>query len=244
MAEIHGPRHNKVSDVRGPSGFYSIKLGGEYVTVYVDQEYDGGGWVCVLASRVGTGGMGNLTYSNAVNSSNYRTGGSADTPGPVVDPYTPLSGLSNYNIWIGTKYWELLGKRVNSSYVTVVQFVANTSGTALGSTGSHTKRYRWRFNSFSSTYAFTGVAAISDETSTGSPGLYGYHAANGFSLTTYDNDQDVYGANCSTLYANNPWWYGACWDGNYFAGGGYYADKPNWSGAGTDLHNYGAIYIK
>jgi hypothetical protein len=65
-----------------------------------------------------------------------------------------------------------------------------------------------------------GVTAISDETGTGSPGFYSYHAANGFSLTTYDNDQDVYGANCSNLYNNNPFWYGACWSGNYFAGGG------------------------
>jgi hypothetical protein len=244
MAEIHGPRHNKVSDVRGPSGFYSIKLGGEYVTVYVDQEYDGGGWICVLANRENTGGMTNLTYSNAVNTSNYRTGGSVNTAGPVVDPYSPLSGLSNYNIWIGTKYWELLGKRVNSSYVTVVQFVSSTVGAALGSTGLHAKRYRWRFNNFTSTYGFNGVAAISDETSTGAPGLYAYHALNGFSLTTYDNDQDVNGdGNCSTYYNNNPFWYGYCWSGNYFAGGGY-QDAPYWDSSTTDYHNYGAVYIK
>jgi hypothetical protein len=244
MAEIHGPRHNKVSDVRGPSGFYSIKLGGEYVTVYVDQEYDGGGWICVLANRINTGGMSNLTYSNAVNTSNYRTGGSTNTAGPVVDPYSPLSGLSNYNIWIGTKYWELLGKRANSSYVTVVNFVSTTTGAALGSTGLHTKRYRWRFNNFTSTYAFSGAAAISDETSTGSPGMYSYHALNGFSLTTYDGDQDANGdGNCSTYYNNNPFWYGYCWSGNWFAGGGY-QDTSYWDSSTTDYHNYGAVYIK
>lgn len=236
MGLQYGPRYNKVSEITGPSGFYSIKFGSEYATVYVDQTYDGGGWICVLANRTNTNGLTNLTYSDAVNSCNYRTGAGSTTV-----PVTELtSGLSSYNIWVGTKYWELLGKRVNSSYVTVVQFVAPTLGTALGSTGSHTKRYRWRFNNFSSTYAFTGVAAVSDETSTGAPGFYSYHAANGFSLSTYDNDQDVYGANCSTLYSNNPWWYGACWSGNYFG----YGNLPYWDGSGVDNHSYGAIYIK
>ena len=243
MGLQYGPRYNKVSEITGPSGFYSIKLGSEYAVVYVDQEYDGGGWICVMANRINTGGMTNLTYANAVNTCNYRTGGSANTPGPVVDPATPLSGLSNYNIWIGTKYWELLGKRINSSYVTVVNFVASTSGTLLGDTGDHDKRYRWRFNSFNATYGFTGAAAISDETSTGSPGMYSYHAANAFGLTTYDNDQDVNGGNCATYYNNNPFWYGSCWDGNWF-GGTPYVDGPYWVGSGGDYYNYGAVYIK
>jgi len=63
-------------------------------------------------------------------------------------------------------------------------------------------------------------------------------------LTTYDNDQDAYGSgNCSTFYNNNPWWYGACWSGNYFAGNGY-QDAPYWDSSTTDYHQYGAIYIK
>jgi hypothetical protein len=244
MAQQCGPRFNKVSDITGPSGFYAVKLGGVYTTVYVDQSYDGGGWICVLANRINTGGMSNLTYSDAVNSCNYRTGGSTNTSGPVVPVGQLTGGLSSYNIFIGTKYWELLGKRVNSSYVTVVQFVAGTSGTALNATSSHNKRYRWRFNSFNSTYGFTGVAAVTDETGTGAPGMYSYHVTNGYSLTTYDNDQDAYGANCSTSYGNNPFWYGLCWDGNYFAGGSSYTDGPYWAGSGGDVYNYGAIYIK
>ena len=243
MALNYGPIYTSVSDITGPSGFYNIKYNNSFITAYVDQEYDGGGWVCVLANRITTGGMGNLTYSNAVNTCNYRTGGSTNTPGPSVIPTSGLSGLSNYNIWVGTSYWEILGKRNNPSYVTVVQFVSSTVGTTLGSTGSQSKRYRWRFNNFTSTYGFSGVATISDETGTGAPGMYSYHAANGFSLTTYDNDQDVNGGNCSTYYANNPFWYGSCWSGNYFAGGGY-ADAPYWDGSGGDYHNYGAVYIK
>jgi hypothetical protein len=123
-----------------------------------------------------------------------------------------------------------------------VQYVSGTNGTALN--GSHTKRYRWRFNNFTATYGFSGAEAVSDETSTGAPGFYSYHAANGFSLTTFDNDQDVYGQNCSTLYGNNPFWYGSCWSGNYFGGGSGYVDAPYWDSSGGDYHQYGAVYIK
>ena len=94
------------------------------------------------------------------------------------------------------------------------------------------------------TYGFVGATGVSDETSTGAPGFLNAHAAAGNSLTTYDNDQDTYGINCSSYYNNNPWWYNSCWSGNYFAGGGGYQDAPYWDGSGSDYHNYGAVYIK
>jgi hypothetical protein len=244
MALNYGPIYTSVSDIVGPSGFYNIKYNNIFVTVYVDQEYLGGGWVCVLANRLNTGGMGNLTYNNAVNASNYRTGGSTNTPGPSVVSTSGLSGLSNYNIWIGTSFWSFLGNRANPGRIDVVQFVSNTNGTALGNTGAHTKRYRWKFDSFTSTYAFTNPVAIADETGTGSPGMYNYHAVNGFSLSTFDNDQDGNGGNCSSYYANNPFWYGSCWSGNWFAGGSGYADAPYWNSSEGDYHQYGAVYIK
>jgi hypothetical protein len=242
MAITHGGRYTSVSQITGPSGFYTIQIGNQPVTVYVDQTYSGGGWVCVLANNAFTGGMSNLSFYDAVNTVNYRTAG---TNNGSNTPYNfgKLSSLANYNIWVGTKYWQSLGYRANASAITVVQFVAGTNGTTLANTGAHNKRYRWQFTGFSPTYGFTSAAAVSDETSTGAPGRYSYHAANAFSLTTYDMDRDTYGANCSNNYNNNPWWYGACWDGNYFAGGGY-ADQPNWAGAGSQLYQYGAVYIK
>jgi hypothetical protein len=237
MGTYYGKAYSSVSQITGASGWYNVYVSGRKAFVYVNQDYDGGGWVLVLANRGGTGGMNNLTYNNAVFSSNYRTNSG------FIAPNRTFGALSNYNVWIGTSMWSGLAGRATSGKVTVVQFVSTSNGTALNSTGSHTKRYRWRFDNFTSTYAFSGVTAVSDETGTGSPGLYSYHALNGYSLTTYDNDQDVYGANCSTLYNNNPYWYGACWSGNYFAGGGY-ADNPYWDGSGGDYHQYGAVYIK
>lgn len=239
MGLNYGPVYKSVSDIKGPSGWYTVRINNEPVIVYVDQSYSGGGWVMVLANNNSTGGMNNLTYNDAVNTCNYRQSGTA-----ITAPNAINSSLTNLNAWVGVKYWFSLAGRLTSNTVTVVQFVSSTKGTALSNTGAQAKRYRWSFNSFSATYGMGGVTAISDETGTGSPGFYSYHAANGFSLTTYDNDQDVYGANCSTLYNNNPWWYGACWSGNYFAGGSGYADYPYWDSSGGDYHNYGAVYIK
>lgn len=235
MATYYNGVYNSVSEISGPSGWYWINTDLGPVHTYVDQSYDGGGWVLVIANRWNTGGMRNLTYNNAVNTCNFTTNGS-----DYITAGSKLAALNNYNVWIGTKFWSTLSGRVTSNKVTVVQFVASSYGVELGATGSHTKRYRWRFDSFNTTYAMSNVAAISDETGTGSPGFYSYHAANGFNLTTYDNDQDAYGSNCSSLYGNNPWWYGACWSGNYFG----YDNGPYWDSSGGDTHNYGAIYIK
>ncbi len=240
MAVNYNGRYNSVSDIKGPSGWYWINTSLGPVHTYVNQEYDGGGWVLVLANRAGQGAMSNLTYNDAVNTCNIRT--SSNTP---VSIGSKLVGLSDYDMWLGTKFWSTLSGRVTANKVTVVQFVAGTNGIALNTTGSHNKRYRWRFDNFNSTYGMVGAAAISDETGTGAPGFYAYHAANGFSLSAFDLDQDIYGpGNCATLYGNTPWWFGACWSGFYFPNGGGYANFPNWAGAGSDLYQYGAVYIK
>lgn len=238
MSVNYNPVYRSISEIKGPSGFYNVDIlgTGEKQFVYVNQSYDGGGWVCVLANRLGTGGMSNLTFSDAVHSVNYRYLSTS------TDPRSSSRNLSDYNIWVGTKYWSALSGRVTSGKITVVQFVATVNGTALN--GTHTKRYRWRFDNFNTSYAMINPVALSDETGTGSPGFYNYHAANGFNLSTYNRDADAYGGNCSSFYNNNPWWYGACWSGNYFAGGGGYQDGPYWDSSGSDYHQYGAVYIK
>jgi hypothetical protein len=245
MAVFYGGQYKSVADIQGPSGFYNILLDGVNVPVYVDQGYSGGGWVMVLANRINTGGMNNLTYENAVQNCNYRTGGSgANTANTVVNPTSKLSGLANYNAWIGLRHWRRLAGRATANKITVVQFVSATAGTTLTNTAAHTKRYRWQFDNFTSLFAFSGVAAVSDETGTGAPGFYGAHAAAGSTLTTFDRDQDSNGGNCATYYNNNPFWYNSCWSGNWFAGGSGYADAPFWDSSGSDFHNYGAVYIK
>ena len=239
MSVYYNANYTSISQIKGPSGFYNLDIlgDGNRQFVYVNQDYDGGGWICVIANRGATGGMNNLTYSNAVYGVNYRTGASA-AANAVADPRSGSRSLADYNIWVGTKYWSALANRVTSGKITVVQFVSGTNGTALN--GSHTKRYRWRFNSFNENYAMSGAEAVSDETGTGAPGLYSYHAANGFNLSTFDRDQDAYGSSCSSSYGNQPWWYGVCWSGSYFG----YDNRPYWDSSGADNHQYGAVYIK
>jgi hypothetical protein len=134
-----------------------------------------------MANRLNTGGITNLAYNDAVNACNYRTGTSPAT-NTIVSGTSGLSGLANYNIFVGTSYWPFLGNRANPGRIDVVQFVSNTNGTALGNTGAHTKRYRWKFDYFNSTYGMINAAAIADETGTGAPGFYNYHAANAFPM--------------------------------------------------------------
>lgn len=243
MAAHYGARvdYRDISKIRSGTGWYNVAFGGETIPLYINQDYSGGGWVLVLANRINTGGMNNLTYNNAINTANYRTGGSANSTNTVCYPNksSPGVALSNYNVWIGLKFWRLLSGRVTANKMTMVQFVATTAGTSL--TGTHTKRYRWQSDFFGERFQFVNAAGVTDETGTGAPGMYSYHAANAFHLYTYDTPTSPNA--CATYYNNNPWWYGSCWSGNYFGGGGY-QDAPYWDSSGADYHNYGAVYIK
>lgn len=201
------------------NGMYWLNPGGLGANqFYVNFDFDSTrAWVMVIANRAYTGGMANLTYANAT--------------GPNINYTGTYNASLGFNLWVGLDYWPYLGN-------TVCQYVA---GSAMGLNNSHSKRARWKFSGWSSTYAPVYPRGLIVDVGD-APGWYSYHAANGFSLTTYNQDQDVYGANCSTSYGNNPWWYGACWDGNYFAGGGY-PDAPFWSGSGGDYYSYGAAFL-
>ena len=148
----------------------------------------------------------------------------------------------NFNCLIPIKAWKYFS---TDSQKQVAQFVAGSIRT-ISETASHTKRYRWSFNTMASNYAFQGVAGVSDETSTGAPGLYAYHAANGFPFQTYDNNNGGQ-CGCSPNYGNAPLWYGCCWSGSVWggAGGGSgHADAYFWDSSGSDYHEYGAVYLK
>ena len=244
---VFSGHYTSVDQVTGPSGFYNIYTSEGPVCTYVDQDYDGGGWAMVLANRGNTAGMNNLKYDDAINKSNYRTEPSTEDSTNTVHGVNPSLvhnlGLDDINCFIGLKFWFDLAQRETANKVTIVQFVSSTNGTALSDTSSQTKRYRWAFDGWGTGYSFNNSYEVSDETSTGSPGFYNYHSKGSRKLTTYDNDQDDNGGNCSTYYNNNPFWYGSCWSGNYFAGGGY-ADRPYWNSSGGDNHQYGAVYIK
>ena len=137
------------------------------------------------------------------------------------------SDLSLFDILIGLSYWNNLGTQLRAQ--------VGSSPSVI----SHKATYDFSLNS-SNYYAInlSNQSIISGATA---PGLYSSH--NGRPFTTHDADHDSYGTNCSAMYNNHPWWYGACWDGNFFAGGGY-QEAAYWTGSTTDYYAYGSIWVK
>jgi hypothetical protein len=245
--ETAAPNARYIKELTGTSqnGFYWLKPGNqEPIWVYCDMNYDGGGWSLVMcnarASQVtgigGTNGIGNLTYYQSINHVWYNGNPDYGTYGSGA---TNLAGSHRlkFRCLVGLKYWPSLG-------LNIAQF-CSTDAVSLNQTANHTKRYRWSYTGFSSTYAFQGAAAVGDDGSgAASPGMYSYHAANGYQWSTGDNGNPS--NTCPGNYGNTPFWYGGCWSGNMYGGGnsGSYQDGPFWDGSGSDYHNYMAVYLK
>jgi hypothetical protein len=199
--------------------------------IWVDMNYQGGGWHLVLSNRLNggsqpwrVGGMRNLDWTHAT--------------GPYLNYRGNTDSNLDFQAFVGMSLWNGLAPGATK---TVAQIV-HTSPVTLNQT-SPTKRARWSYTSFGNNWNFVGAATVALDAGGEYPGFYSYHAANSYELFTWDRN----GTNaCPGYYSNNPWWYGGCWDGNGFGGGdsGGYADAWFWSGSGSDYHNYGAAYIK
>lgn len=222
-----------------PTGWYWLLIDNTPQLFWIDMVYNGGGYVLVLNNRINTLGMAGLYYIQATkNPINY------------VGSYGYTGMLpSNFNLWVGLDAWSSITNANNSPSQTmnnVVEIVA-TQFRSLGNVYGHTKRASWKWNGgWGGAYAWTGISNSIVETGGSLPGLYSFHAAGGYNLTTLDVDQDTYGSNCATQYNNQPNWYDACWSGSPFGGGGSgsHADAWFWDSSGGDYHNYGALYIR
>jgi len=237
--------YNSVSEITGPTGWYKIRSFGKVLPLYIDQDYDGGGWILIFNNNRNTGGMNNLKWDDAMSEANYRWGGSgkdsANNVGRVHGNTTP----DKFNCWIGLSHLSNLTGRKTAGYIEMVQFVSATKGAALSNTGIHQNRMTMRATGINATTgAWQGAGNGSTVAgSDGSSGFYSYMTA-GHPLTTYDKDQDTNSGNCSSYYNNNPYWYTSCWSGNLFAGGGY-QDCTYWtSSSSTYVREYGAVYVK
>ena len=216
------------------TGWYWIAAGNDVGRFWVDMSYSGGGWVLVMNNRTGNGGLNNLTYVDATTKViNFRSTSSTSPGVNYGEHYTP----NNFNLWVGLDAWKNIID-ANSSFKKIVYFTTSSYQT-LGNTGSHSRRSSWSWTGWSSTYALQGASSLSNEVGGVTPGWYSYHIAGAYGLGTYNN-----GNGCSQSYNNNPFWYGGCWDGNFFAGGSGYQDAPYWTGSGADYYGYGAVYIK
>ena len=152
----------------------------------------------------------------------------ADAINSIATSGTLGSSLTAFDQLVGLSYWNNLGTQLR------VQVGASPSVI------SHKATYNFSLNS--GNYYAISLSNQNLITGTTVPGLYTYHNTRPF--TTYDADHDAYGTNCSASYANHPWWYGACWDGNFFAGGSGMQEAPYWTGSTTDYYAYGSIWVK
>lgn len=237
--------YNSVNDIVGPTGWYNIRMSNGYVApLYIDQDYDGGGWILVFQNNRYTAGMNNLKWIDAMCKANYRWGGTnngTNNEGRMIGHTT----LDKFNCWIGLDYFSELTGRKTAGQISIVQFMSDTKGTALSDTANHRNGmtyYATGINSSTGGWQGGGGASVYAG-SDGNSGMYSY-VTGGYALTTYDKDQDSNSGNCSTYYNNNPYWYTSCWSGNIFAGGGY-VDSSYWTSSSSGYsREYGAVYIK
>jgi len=215
-----------------PTGWYWIKVNNTPQQYWVDNSFEGGGWVMVASHPINVSIPTTLTYAQAAQST---AGYSSSTYGSG-DPKT-------YSMWVGLAGWSAI-TTANAAGKNFVYYTAG-SQVALSATGSHSRRSRWKWDGWNSLYSWNNPNTLVNDVGGTTPGLWSYHIGGGYNFTTYDTDQDVYGSNCATLYNNAPWWYGACWDGNFWGGNGSgYANAAFWTGSGGDYYNYGAMYVK
>jgi len=192
------------------SGLYYLNFGGTGTRTYCDMTNEGGGWTLVWSNvRGGTGKvMKNMTWNTAVNTA------------PVTSNGTLSTNLEGFILFTGLKYWTQLAPGGLLRYDW-----ARDYGVALD------QRYRCSFSLDSGNYYAISMSGGTQLIGSQTPGLYASH--NGSRFTTYDADHDTYGTNCSALYSNTPWWYNACWSGNFNGGG---------EDAGTGYRN-GAYWV-
>ena len=221
------------------SGWYWLNLDGYVDRYYIDMDYDGGGWV-LAGSRPYNTRLVDANYQKTAKLLNYATSAGYN---PADTPYTDPHNWG-FCCWLSLSAWEIIcrnNQRTGGPKQCV--FYVSDRPRRLGEIYNHSKRSRWEWDGWSPTYAWRGGRNLKNEVGGSTPGLYASHIANGWSWSTYDVDQDAYSSNCASNYSG-PFWYGACWDGNFWPDGGGYSPYVNWTGAGSDQHNFGAIYIR
>lgn len=214
-----------------PTGWYWINVDGTPQQFWVDMDYDGGGWVLVATHTINVG-LTSTTWAESTTGTGYVQKAGGWTPG-VTDPRSTT-------VLLPLHYWPKLSSANGNSAYKVMAHTYTSNGV---SPASSSMRSRWTFTGWDSLYRWQGAANLSNEVGGTSPGVWTYHIANSYPWSAYDADYDANSTNCAANYNNHPFWYGACWDGNWY-GGGTYQNAWYWTGSSGAYYAYGAAYVK
>ena len=145
------------------------------------------------------------------------------------------TNLAAFDQFLGVRYWNAMGNQM--------RLMQGSNPTTI----AHKATYNYYLNP-GNNYALSmsNQSVLINTGGTATAGMFDYHAANNYQLTTFDADHDVYSANCSNSYGNTAWWYGACWSGSFWGGGdsGGYTNNPYWTSSGGEYFSWGGIWVR
>lgn len=210
------------------SGWYWLDVGGNVSQYWIENTFNGGGWVLVATHviNVSIPGVGDSTGRTTIGA---YSGSSGFVRGSV-DP-------RSYSTWVSINTWDMIAKNNGAGR----RVLYHTRSAAGGPDSSDARRSSWTWTGFQETTGeWLGENNLANEVGGSTPGFWSYHISNGYAFSTTN------GSSCPGNYSNFQFWYGSCWDGSFGGGngGGGHANAPFWQGSGGDYYNYGAIYVR